>query len=459
MVSLPIPENVRPYLALLAKYHFWILAAIIPVVLLPLVFMATGSLDAQMKTWRDGIKGKLDSLQAVRRVQPHPNASWTTQIESATDRVRRETLGQWQAFWDGQAFLRVWPEELKADFLAAVASLKPDGKLDRNMLRRYHDTVQEIVKKLPPRMGAAEAMDGQVDRTATAAGDRPGTNASGRRSGLVTWSAEDQQRLARSFTWEKLPTTVQVTLAQEELWVYGVLCDAISETNKGATGTFDVPILRVERMAVGFPAAEEAPGGVGGRRVIVPRANSDADAPMGDAGTAPTGQRPSHPRFGGSYPDDRPPVDLGEENPSPQPTSPDDAFRQWIYVDFDGKPLTATELATSPAAQMTRLVPFWLTVVIDQRKLDGFLASLATARVPIDVRQVRINVTGSPTTSAEEAGSRRLDVQVELRGSVGLATPPNPRALGIAPDAAADPAAAPSAAMSPHGRPRRREAA
>lgn len=459
MVSLPIPDNIRPYLALLAKYHFWILAALIPAVLLPLVFIATGSLDAQMKTWRDGIKGKLDSLQAVRRVQPHPNASWTTQIESATDRVRRETLGQWQAFWDGQDFLRVWPEELKPDFLAAVATLKSDGKLDRNMLRRYRDTIQEIVKKLPARMGAVETMDGEVVKAATDAGDRPGTKPQDRKSGLVTWSAEDQQRLYRSFTWEKLPTTVQVTLAQEELWVYGVLCDAIAETNQGAAGTFDIPILKVERMAVGFPATEDAPGGVGGRRVIVPRSKSDADGSMGDAGTEAAVQRPSHPRFGGTYPDEIPPVDLGEENPSPQPTSPDDAFRQWIYVDFDGKPLTAAELATSPAAQMIRLVPFWLTVVIDQRKLDGFLVRLATARVPIDVRQVRINASGSPTTSTEEAGSRRLDVQVELRGSVGLATPPNPKTIGITPDPAADAAAAPSAGMSPPGLPRRREAA
>jgi hypothetical protein len=90
------------------------------------------------------------------------------------------------------------------------------------------------------------------------------------------------------------------------------------------------------------------------------------------------------------------------------------------------------------------------------------LVSLSTAAVPIDVRQVRINAAGGPTGDlsmrqpavdlggAGSTGSGRMyDVSLELRGTVGLATPPSEKAVGLEPGEAGDDAAAvPKAAMS-----------
>jgi hypothetical protein len=117
---------------------------------------------------------------------------------------------------------------------------------------------------------------------------------------------------------------------------------------------------------------------------------------------------------------------------------PDDALREWIYVDFTGKPLNAAELGTLPAAKLVHLMPFALQMVMDQRRLDAFLADLATAPIPIDVRQVRINASasaGQPQSGQQPSGSgsegrRPFDVTVELRGTVGLAPPPDRKAIG-----------------------------
>ncbi len=134
-------------------------------------------------------------------------------------------------------------------------------------------------------------------------------------------------------------------------------------------------------------------------------------------------------------------------DPSAAPTAPEDQLREWIYVDFTGKPLTAAELATAPAAQMMHLMPFVLRLAMDQRKLDALLVALATNPLPIDVRQVRVNPSqqtgGRPGQggfaeqpsfgAAEGLGAtlgRPHDVVVELRGTVGLATSPDPRVLG-----------------------------
>jgi hypothetical protein len=127
--------------------------------------------------------------------------------------------------------------------------------------------------------------------------------------------------------------------------------------------------------------------------------------------------------------------------------SPDDQLREWIYVDFQGKPLTAAALKASQDAAMVHLMPFTLRVVMDQRKIDRLIEDLAENAIPIDVRQVRINpgqqgmgvgggfsasVSGSADASADPLGRRRrpYDVTVELRGTVGLATPPNEKPLG-----------------------------
>jgi hypothetical protein len=157
---------------------------------------------------------------------------------------------------------------------------------------------------------------------------------------------------------------------------------------------------------------------------------------------------------------------LGGEAPADPSASPDDSLRNWIYVDFAGKPLMAADLATSPDAQLVHLVPFVMRAIVDERKLDALLVDLASAPVPIDVRQVRINpgtggagmggpgmggpgmgmqppgrrgefegpgMPGGPTVTP---GSRPNDVTVELRGTVALATPPDRQALGL--EAAAD---------------------
>jgi hypothetical protein len=453
-----IPDNVKPVLAIIAKYHFWMLAAVAPLVLLPVLFLANGRLQAEIKSTQGQIRSRFDALRQVQGIAPHPNQGWSKDIDSGAGLVRQETLAQWKAFWDSQAFLRVWPKDLGDDFLAAAKDLKPDGKLDRNMLQRYQNRIQEVIKKFPARMGVDELMSAAVD-----AASQPATRAaaapagSQKRKSPCQWDAADQKRLLDSFAWQELPSTAKVVLAQEELWVEGALCDIIAGINKQATGTHDVPVIRVDELSVGYPAAEDQPGGAGGKRIFLPSqpANADATGGMQPGGDS---KRPAHPRFGAR--ETKPARQAGD-----QPESADDPLRNWIYVDFSGKPLMAAELATSPAAQMVHLMPFTMRIVINEQKLDALLVALATAPLPIDVRQVRINAGGGPAAAASTAagtdpsaggGRRPFDVVVELRGTVGLATPPNPKLLGIEPQAAPGGEQQPAADVR---RIRRREAA
>lgn len=497
-----LPDSLRQQLAPIIKHHFWILALLVPLVLVPAVFLAGGQLKTTIDREKATIESHVSSLNALRGEPDHPNDAWVQTYDGRVAAVRQELLQEWRGLWESQAALRSWPEALGPDFLASVQAVDSGARRDLQFrdLQRYQNTVPDLVRQLPARMGCVEMMGGNEGEGGLKAARRdssflPGGGLGGEEDTAeasqqlapLEWKAEDQKRLFLSFAWDRAPTTTQVLLAQEELWVYGLFCDTISRMNKGAKGAYDASITLVEELAVGYPAAEEKPGGRGTGRIVGLRER--ADGPAADDGLPPEptmemsregGQglegRPAHPRFsntGGAFEGlggrggfespatAVPAVEGGGEAGSDTPAmSPDDMLKQWIYVDFSGKPLTAPELATAPDATVVHLMPFTLRVIVDQRQVDRLLADLAGSPVPIDVRQVRINprsqaggesVFGRGTgglrqpSGGEEGGPaapgdrrrRPFDVTLELRGTVGLATPPNPAALGAAaPDVA-----------------------
>lgn len=480
-------DQSRPLVAMLTKQHFWLLALLVPLVLMPSLLLARGELIAQIERVRQQIQGHITALQTVRRIPQHPNSSWANDIDTSTMRVKRETFAEWRKFWDSQQSLRVWPESLGPDFVKAAESLKPDGKLSPRLLERYQNTVRTLVRDLPARMGVEDGMGdiaeagqslptARPQRPARSEVMRPGMGgvdmAPEASPYFAAWNAENQSRIASTFNWDKKPSTAKVLLAQEELWVYGVLCDVVARINKPATGPHNAAITSIDELYVGYLAAEDNPGGVGGGRVIRMASKQAADASAGPppdlmapGAQGATAGRPPNPRFeggvrggGGAPPMAAPP----EEGAAP--ADADASLRNWVYVDFAGKPLDAAQLEAAVDCQMVHLMPFVLRIVIDQRQIDALLVALSTATIPIDVRQVRIAVAapvqgGAPAVSITPAPSgagRFYDVPLELRGTIGLATPPNEKTVGLEPgqgdvvapgEADEKPAPAPKAAL------------
>jgi len=461
-----IPDSIRPHLEFVGKYHFWLLIPLVPLILLPVLLLTNGKLAAEIASRRSDITSRIKAMSDIDAIEPHPNDSWATDLSKRTVDVKQETLREWQRFWDSQESLRVWPAELGPDFLQRVRSLKPEGKLPRPLLERYQNMIRSVVRKLPARMGADEMMlgTGAMGMAATRPATDPGRLPPGvpgapqmvqRPLPFVQWNSSDQQLLYKSLEWEKPPTTVQVLLAQEELQVYGLLCELVARVNKPATGPFNAPIPYVQTLAVGYVAVEGDPATATASRIWKPTAtgaapvsfNSDDSgpaAPVDGAAGVSSGPKPGHPRFGGGGPakaaaSSNPDF---EEVAAPVATGvPDAAFRNWIYVDSKGMPLTGETLETAPDAMMVHLMPFFLKVIIDQRKIDSLLVEMASSAVPLDVREIRINPGSSagggfsgggqaaPTTS----GGRPNDVVVELRGTVALATPPSRKRLELDP--------------------------
>lgn len=476
-----LPDAIRPYAIILQKIHFWILAALVPLILLPLLFMAQSSMSARVKAKRTKIEGSIKELEKIvtdPSKKPHPNEKWSAEIEKRSGQINDETLKVWTKLWEDQKPLRQWPTSLGPDFVAAASALKPNASLRRALLERYQNGIRPVVRQLPGRMGADELMTEAAAAKGAAAPDRgAGGIPAEKMPSLLQWSPDDQQQLYASFDWQEPPSTTQVVLAQEELWMYGVLCDVIAKVNKTGTNPSNIPIPLVQQLKVGFPAAEDDPGGRSGKRILrIQTAGASGlepgmpppDMMMGPEAGGAGNLRPPHPRFSGAgagprgLPGGMPPGMMpGEPGAEAAALSPDDALKGWVYVDLDGKPLTAADLAAAPQMKLVKLMPYVLRITIDQRSLDALLVELATAPVPIDTRQVRINPDGAtaaatgggpgggpanipprpPVGAAPVGGDRpRLhDVQAELRGTLAIAMRPDPSLLqgGEAGDGAA----------------------
>jgi hypothetical protein len=462
-----IPDAIRPYARAIQKYHFWMLAALAPVVLLPLLLMAQAGIAKTIEGQASKIKSSLTAVEAVLKQTPHPNEKWSQQIGARAKEIDDETLRVWEQLWEVQEPLRQWPESLGNDFVKAASSLGADGTLRRSFLERYQNGIRPIVRQLPGRMGADELMsDAASDEGMRAPRGQPlGRGQQETPPSLLQWSGEDQQQLFNSFDWEEPPSTTQVVMAQEELWMYGVLCDVIQNVNRvpvaadpqAVVTPANIAMPLIQELKVGYPAAEDDPGGTASQRILRVRQASGSssfleempspDQMMGPEGVAEG--RPPHPRFSGGGGRGRGmPMGMGpEEGGSAPEISPDEALQNWVYVDLDGKPLMATDVAAAPTAQILRLMPFLIRGTIDQRSLDRLLVALASAPVPIDTRQVRINADqaggggfGGRTRGVprpREAGSDRArlhDVNVELRGTLAIVTRPDPSLLKVGDD-------------------------
>ena len=460
-----IPDTLQPYLKQLRKYHFWLLAVLMPLVLVPLAFTADATLIDQIGKRRREVKGKLDSLTQLARAEAdgfeelgHPQAVWAEQLEQTTARLRRQLLAQWEDFWNAQQDLRAWPEELRRDFIERVTRLKPGDSLPPRLVERYQNTVRELVRKLPGRIDAEEQMQatdgfGLGERQFAPPSDPNQFEPDLLAQHIVSWDPADQSALYATFDWEKPPSTTQILLAQEELRGYETLCEAIAAANAGATGSHNATLASISQLAVGYRAAQSSPTGRGPGRVR--RLQEGADGMgmdmgmgmgMGMDGDMAAGP-PSNPRFttGLQAMGDMMPEEMSASGYGELDESSDEALRNWIYVDATGRPLTADELEASPDTKLAHLVPFVIRGRVDQRKLDRLLKTLATWPVPIDVRQLRINpenggelggmdrpMPAGPMAGDQQSGSvRRYDFTVELRGTIALANRPDPAFLGL----------------------------
>jgi len=459
-------DQLKVILKHLKKQHFWLLS--VAALLTGIIgwTMARGALSSAYEQKKGAIVGKFSSLDGIRNTENPPNHTWTEGIEQLTKQEKATVEETWTKLYGEQKKVLEWPKHLGTDFLKLVSEHDNNYIIPPNYCELYQNYIKEYFPQLPAIIDAEPV---------TAAKQQAGTGLRGgmaaqkqaaatgqvepTREFKMIWDSESQQGIQQSLEWPGVPSSKQVRLAQEDLWVYSALLHMIHAANEGAAHT--PRIKRISGLVIGKPAADSLEKSLTENRIEKLAAPAGAGEAIPDAGAAAAGA----------------PVEgvVAE---------PDDNR----YVDAEGKKITGAVAAANPFKR----IPVHMRLNMDQREVTRLLVECANAPLPLEVRQLRINTdkgkgSSMPSASAPSGGggggggglrgavglrgaaaggqaaasttgtssdNETYDVPVEIYGIVYMYNPPNMNATPEAAPAAAIPAATAAPAASAPGRPK-----
>ena len=539
-------EKVRVALEFLKKYHFWILLVLIVLITFGTWYMATDDRADQYGKRKSAIEGQFTAMQQISSKPDHPSEKFNNSIDfrvtgntanvsedakkasgiadpsqslsgnvsAAAERLfddQRKSFKLPKIFPNNQGdqdrfaddFWKVWNHRIEdIEKPPAEATNKEQYELDRVFRLQYRDQIKEIFPDLFKRIDLRSTGEGVGNAPV---GERGGVRTGGAvddptkvGTGVLDWPGAAE--LTKRFeNWNDIPATIQIMLAQEDLWVYEALLNVIHNTNNCAPDNDkdkkyvppashkDAPIKLIEVLEIGNDAAQSWAACENSVFVF----SGDTGGSAATSAALPGGQG----MMGGSR-SQQPSYIQAPGTSGGTATS----LLAGRYVDNSGKPLADP---TQQPNQEFRMMPVNLRVVMEQKAIPRLLVECANSNMRIDVRAVRIlaekppafdvNSTGGDTSAGaaaavpqlgpapgmgrshgmggrgmmsrqnnqglgqagqngsfsyneESADPKALPVPVEIQGIIYIYNPPTPQSTNGAPPATG---AAPSAPAAP----------
>jgi hypothetical protein len=444
-------DKLKPYLAVVKKYHFWVVCGATLLIGLVCWWMATSGLAGQFQRHKSRIVGSFDSVKKIQA--GHPNEKLIADIKAQHEQLKRNVFGAWEILYKEQKEKNPFPTAvLGEDFQKIFENLGPKDEIPRRYRERYQNFIKDhlpdltrIIDMLQPvtpdpnsQLGAAP---GAAPGIRPPSGMMPGTGGYGSGTetewkGVVDWNQTDYAKFEARFIWQQTPSTLAVTLAQEDLWVYEALLRAIKNTNGDAKTQDKAVIKRIDALEIGREAAaawqsSAAPlftqaGGAGG----LPGAEGMPGAPPGPGGLPPSPGGMGNPAM---MPGGTP----GSGGAATGPASEEQlnkALMECRYIDDKGQPLlyqAEYPFAKHPYAEF-KMMPIRMLLTMDQRELPRLLVHCANSNMPIEVRRVRLLKTQSTASSLGGSsggggpGGMGMGMPPMPGGGMGIGAPPMP---------------------------------
>jgi hypothetical protein len=406
-------EKLRVVLEQLKKYHFWILCGLIVVISFVTWFLATGERANYFKTRKAALDSTINLVTTISNKGDHPsessikgiidktNGPLLTQVDGAANRLyneQRENNRLPIVFTNDPTaqqgfeanFNKIWgPMQL-------IEKMPPDslGELYRSRYRNHIDEhFPELFKLIERRTEVEDSPSSLLDRS----GGRPlrgglGPNAAKPMVGIVDWDDADKKIKAFKDRFSgSTPSTLDIMMTQEELWVYETLLKVIRNTNNIGPDRSQYPKPANEKEARDSANSIQA---WLEKNYQKPRSHKDARIKQilaMDIGRDAVQAWKNC---------ESPLINLGDSSgdaagqaagakAAVAAASPGDSPLSGRYVDEKGKPLA--DASQQPFPEF-RMMPINLKVVIEQKDIPRLLAECANSAMRIDVRGVRILV-------------------------------------------------------------------
>ena len=470
-------EKIRAFLAWLKKYHFWVLCGLILFLSLLSWFLATGDEETRFAARKGQIESKFGLASAIVNNREHPSAKYIEQIRDIergplTEQVDKASKHLYDEQRDAnplpklfstdenaqkefkEAFERIWGP------MEEIAKLPPDRQLADLYRSRYRNHIEEHFPELFELIERRTAEGGDEPargKSVLAPGldNKGGSESTKKMVGVVDWRDADQKIKSLVERLPNNPTTLDIMMAQEDLWVYETLLKVVRYTNNvgpDRTQYRKPPSHKMARIKeiLAMDIGKDAVRNWAGSEKALFSLPSGGGSPGGEGHAPPPAAKSDH-----------------DGNPTARGLSLADR-----YVDDKGRPLS--DSAPQPYGEF-RMIPIDLKVVIEQREIPRLLAECANSAMRIDVRNVRIlvqrppavdltatNATGEGKTSRDAAGNQGdfvyreesadpgyQPVPVEVQGIIYIYNPPrgqNPGETAGGNGGPAVPAASPPAA-------------
>jgi hypothetical protein len=369
-------DKVRAFLRVLWVQRFWVLSVVGVLAAFVCWMMASGSLQAEYAADKTAILAKFKDMDDIKIRPFHGNAVINTKEREEASKIAANVQELWQKLYEHQREeVLYWPEALGKEFLEYIDKRRFDSPIKPIMLDRYQNYIQTRFDALLAIVEAeknAEA-SGQYGRGGEGEGGfeyraapRPGEPGY-LEDFLVQWL--DQGQLQQKLRFARRPTSREVWVRQEDLWVYETLLKVIAATNKerGATRPDNTAIRIIQELQVGADAATTDQS-----QILMP------EGAMAASGEAIPGE--GEYARGGEY--------GGGEGGVADPALADAALLANRYIDNEGKPIAD---ASAGLGVEYRRLPVRMQLQMDPRWISTMLVECANAPLPIEVQRLRIN--------------------------------------------------------------------
>jgi len=424
-------DELRKFLTKLKKLHFWVLCAFLLGLGVGTWFTTAGRLKKEFGGNQSGIQGMFSALDPVRSLTPHPNSRIDEEMQKLITSRQQNVLSAWQAKWNHQSQLLTWPDTLEEDFLKHVQEKFPvmeqiDVKKnpEQDLPQYLRDGFQAYLHKELPKISEFGGAKWKIQMEELIEGDVPVSPTEEFDTSVVDWNQADQQVLTSEFTWKDqqgttiVPQTLDIYVAQENLWVLRTLMHIIKETNAGADQRHIAPIKRIDFLRFGLSAVSlDNAGKVEPIRSNVATTSTDPTTglPTSDSGLGATsgGNLYGGDGFamtgGSGVMGDTP---YGSATPGVVLNATDPLGNRYIDETFapiaDG--LQLRESVNNPTIERAALgvakrLPVRMRVRMDTRKIDRLLAACANAPLMLEVKQLRIARPPAPAPAVDKTGT------------------------------------------------------
>lgn len=368
-------DKIKPYLEILKKYHFWILAVVVTIAAVVVRSQAGSGLTQATQTQQSKLSSSFSTTQTLSSDEAPKTAKhtevWTKAHgalkENAEEgfEILREPLTQQSPF--------KWPKLKNNKLPGFMETAGPKDQIPEKIREEYENYMKNELRQVL-------AAGNVIRQERTDGGPLEGEDedaaakAPTEERGVVEWAAADREEFEKRFTFNETPTTEQIKILQEDYWLYEAILKTIAGVNKSCKGPYDAVVSKIHTLAITQRAVD--------RQIqAMPSLTSPAKE-GGVAGTnlgiPPKKTSPAIPALG----------------------APAAELEKSRYVDELGNPLATKAASKTPEFTF---VPVYLELVVHQQKIAELVTQLRNSILPVHVTRIAISDALTPTSSGAGA--------------------------------------------------------